>query len=99
MTELQKDIVTKLLLGYNIAGNRRYGYRLRSPEHMVCRKFSRKTFDSIKDVLRQHKGLFVVNKTKVRQLHGNSFFKKEYKAISKKIPALQEPGSSPEKFF
>jgi hypothetical protein len=81
MTELQKDTVTKLLMGYTIAASGKNGFRLRSPEAHPCRKISIKTFQKIKKVLRKQKGLFVVNKNKIRQLHGNTFIKKEYKSI------------------
>lgn len=87
MTQLQKEIIQKLLLGYNIAGNPRYGFRLRSPEQHVCRKFSYKTFFKIKNLLRKKGPVFLINKSKVRQLHGKSFAKTEYKNISKKLPA------------
>lgn len=94
MTQLQKEIIQKLLLGYNISGNTKYGFRLRSPEQHVCRKFSYKTFFKIKDILRKKGPVFLINKNKVRQLHGKTFTKTEYNKISKKIPA-----SKTEKFF
>jgi hypothetical protein len=97
MTELQKEIISKLLLGYNIAGNKTYGYRLRSPEHHVCRKFSYRTFHSFSKLLRKQKGVFFIDKNKVRQLHGRTFIKQQYLEISKKIPAAA--GLSPEKIF
>jgi hypothetical protein len=87
MTQLQKEIVEKLLLGYNIAGNAKYGFRLRSPEHHVCRKFSYKTFYRLKDLLRKKGPVFLINKNKVRQLHGKTFAKSEYNKLSKKSPA------------
>lgn len=87
MTQLQKDIIEKLLLGYNIAGNPKYGFRLRSPHQHVCRKFNYKTFLKIKDLLRKKGPVFLINKNKVRQLHGKTFVKTEYKKLSKKSPA------------
>lgn len=87
MTDLQKEIIQKLLLGYNIYGNPRYGFRLRSPELHPCRRFSYKTFLSIQNLLRKKGSVFLINKNKVRQLHGKSFAKQEYKNITKKIPA------------
>jgi hypothetical protein len=92
MTELQKEIISKLLLGYNIAGSKHYGYRLRSPEQLVCRKFSYRTLYSFKYLLTKRGGVFMINKNKVRQLHGKTWIKKQYKEISKKIPAVKEPG-------
>jgi hypothetical protein len=86
MTELQKFIISKLLLGYNIAGSASYGYRLRSPEQLVCRKFSRKTFRSFSKLLSKRGGVFMINKNKVRQLHGKSWVKQQYKSMAKKIP-------------
>jgi hypothetical protein len=56
MTDLQKFIVGRLLTGYNISGNSKYGYRLRSPEHLVCRKFSYKTFSGFNHLLSKRGG-------------------------------------------
>jgi hypothetical protein len=84
MTELQQDILSKLLLGYNIVGNEKYGYRLRTPDHQVSAKISYRTFYPLKKLLRKNKGLFVINKSKVRQLHGNCFTKKQYKSLTQK---------------
>ncbi len=86
MTDLQKEIVAKLLLGYNIAATGANGYRLRSPEQQVCKKVSVKTFQKLRKLLRKTGGVFVINKNKVRQLHGKSWIKKEYKLIQTKIP-------------
>lgn len=94
MTQLQKDIIQKLLLGYNIYGNSKYGFRLRSPEHHVCMKFGYKTFFKIRDLLRRQGSIFFINKNKVRQLHGKTFAKTQYKKISKKSSA-----AAAEKFF
>jgi hypothetical protein len=95
MTDLQKEIIQKLLLGYNIYGNPRYGFRLRDPQHRPCRRFSYKTFLSIEGLLRKKGPVFLINKNKVRQLHGKSFAKAEYKSLSKK----KLPAAAGEKFF
>lgn len=86
MTDLQKYIVGNLLNGYNITGNEKYGYRLRSPRGEVCRKFYGATFHTIKPLLRNRGGQFLINKTAVRKLHGRAWPKKRYKdLITKKI--------------
>lgn len=84
MTAKQKDIVRKLLVGYNIIGNSAYGFRLRDQGQNVVLKFNYKTFFRIKDLLRKQKDCFVINKSKVRQLHGRSFAKQLYKKHTKK---------------
>lgn len=79
MTPLQKDTVEKLLQGFTIANAYRNGYRLRTPQAHVVRKLNEQTFLILKPLLRRHKGLFVINKNAVRQLHGGSWIKKLYK--------------------
>jgi hypothetical protein len=80
MTNVQKDIINKLLQGFTIAGSVNYGYRLRSPEGHVHSKLNPRSFYRLKPILRKTKvGLFVANKSKIRQQHGNSFIKKEYR--------------------
>jgi hypothetical protein len=83
MTQLKKEIIEKLLLGYHIYGNTRYGFRLRDPEQRPCRRFSYKTFLSIQGLLRKKGPVYLINKNKVRQLHGRSFAKTQYKQLAK----------------
>lgn len=85
MTSLQKDTITKLLLGYTIAASGASGYRLRDPEANVCRKISVKTFQKLRALLRKKDGLFLVNKSEVRKLHGRTFIKTEYNSIRKSL--------------
>jgi hypothetical protein len=89
MTQLKKEIIEKLLLGYHIYGNTRYGFRLRDPQHRPCRRFSYKTFLSIQDLLRKKGSVFLINKNKVRQLHGKSFAKTLYKKVHKKASTTE----------
>lgn len=80
MTSLQKAIINNLLEGATIANCRSSGYRLRTQEGSVISKFYTPTFYSLKKYLRKEKsGLFVINKNEVRQLHGKSWIKREYK--------------------
>jgi hypothetical protein len=78
MTDLQKDTIEKLLLGYTIASSGRNGFRLRTQDAIVIRKINPQTFHSLKPLLRRNKDLFVINKNAVRQLHGNSWIKRTY---------------------
>jgi hypothetical protein len=87
MTAKQKDIIRKLLDGYTIVGNSAYGFRLRDQKKNVAIKFSYKTFFRIKHPLRKHKDCFLVDKNKMRQMHGSSFAKQLYKKQSKKSAA------------
>jgi len=82
MTDFQKDIIEKLLLGYNIASSGRSGFRLRSPQNSVAKKFSSATFDKIKKYLRKKDLVFVADKKMIRSLHGKSWVKKQYKKMS-----------------
>lgn len=80
MSPEQKYIIELLLEGYTIAGNREYGIRLRTPDCRVVRKINERTWDKLKDILRREKsGLIVIDKRKVRQLHGNCIVKRIYK--------------------
>lgn len=85
MTALQKAIVISLLEGGNIANAHKNGYRLRTAKHSVISKFMYPTFHALSDLLRKEKrGLYVIDKNKVRQLRGNAWAKKEYKKIATK---------------
>jgi len=82
MTSLQKAIVKNLLEGATIANCKSSGFRLRTHNGSVIAKFYSPTFYSLKKYLRKEKsGLFVINKNEVRQLHGKSWIKKEYKKL------------------
>jgi len=76
MTQSQKDIIVHLLAGGSIAS-----YRLRDRNNNPMMKVNPQTFYWLKsEVLRRMPGgFFIINKTKVRQLHGNSWIKKTYK--------------------
>jgi hypothetical protein len=82
MTTLQKEIITELLNGGNISGNKTYGYRLRTSNQVCVRKFHDRTLYRVKDVLRKSGSVYVINKSKVRQLHGSSWIKQHYKSIT-----------------
>lgn len=83
MTHLQKTIVQSLLDGCNIANCKSSGYRLRPAKNNVIAKFYSPTFYSLKKILRKEKsGLYVIDKNAVRQLHGKSWIKKEYKKFA-----------------
>lgn len=80
MTSQQKFIITKLLEGCTIFSAGPGKIRLRDPEGRPIGKVTYRTFYWLnRNLLRKQKGLFVINKTKVRQLHGNSFAKRLYK--------------------
>jgi hypothetical protein len=78
MTPLQKKIANLLIEGGSIVGNSKYGYRVRDAQHNVKYKFRFSTFYYFKDLLRPRKGMLVLNRTKVRQLHGNTYLKQLY---------------------
>lgn len=82
MTDLQKEIIRKLFAGGNIARNGQYGYRLRDEKQNAVASFGYKTFFRIKDLLRKKDKCFVIDKRKVRQLHGRHFAKKLYKRLA-----------------
>lgn len=81
MTPAQKNIVVVLLAGGSIAAN-----RLRDKNHNPVMKINPRTLYWLKrdvEILRRiDSGLFVVNKSRVRQLHGNYWIKKTYKEIN-----------------
>lgn len=96
MTKIQKDIIQKLLEGYNVYGNPSYGFRLRSPEMHAHLRFGIRTFYKIRPLLRKSNGVFLINKSKVRQLHGKTFTKRQYKAILKSKPIKCQPCTQPQ---
>ena len=79
MSPAQKFIAQKLLEGYYITPYGPHWYRLRSPEHVVVRKLSNKTFKGFKNLLRKKDTVWLINKNCVRQLHGSTFIKQQYK--------------------
>jgi hypothetical protein len=88
MTYLQRFILIRMLNGHNISGSGKYGYRLRSAEQLVVRKFYSKTFQDIKKYLRKHNDVWLINKNKIRQMHGRSLVKQHYtgtRIVEKKV--------------
>ncbi len=79
MTPLQKNIITVLLDGGTLAGNQKYGYRVRTATVQPVHKFGYRSFLSIRNLLRKKDGVYYINKNLVRQLHGSCFIKKTYK--------------------
>ena len=78
MTRLQKDTLLLLLKGGSISAGSN-GYRVRNSKHLVEWKIKSSSFFTIKYLLRKTKdGLFVMNKTEVRKLHGRNWVKVEY---------------------
>ena len=81
MTRLQKDTYLLLLKGGSISAGSN-GYRVRNAKHMVEWKISTPSFYALKHTLRKTKdGLFVIDKKSIRTLHGNNWYKKEYKKL------------------
>lgn len=82
MTNAQKNIILKLLQGHNITINSGQRYRVRDANHNPVQKLSPRTMRNIKHFLRQEKsGLLVIDKRKIRSLHGNSWVKQKYKEL------------------
>ena len=85
MTTNQKTIGKHLLQGANIACCYSSGYRLRTSNHSPIMSFHKDTFKVFKPLLRKEKsGLLVLNKNKVRQLHGAAWLKVEYNKMRTK---------------
>lgn len=80
MTATQKFVAEKLLQGCYLVPSPSNWYRLRTPEHIVVKKISEKTFATFKPLLRKRKNFFLLNKNIVRQLHGNHYIKQLYKS-------------------
>lgn len=79
MTRNQKFVAEKLFDGYYLVRYGPHWYRLRSPDHIVVRKISNRSFKVFRNVLREKKDRFFLNKSLVRQLHGNTYIKQLYK--------------------
>jgi hypothetical protein len=85
MTELQKKILSHLLLGASINGNAKYGYRLLDEKKNCLVRFHYNTFFKIKPYLRKVNANFVISKNYVRKLNGNCFAKKQYRLLNVKV--------------
>jgi hypothetical protein len=86
MTELQKKILSHLLLGASINGNAKYGYRLLDEKKNCLLRCGYNTFFKIKRYLRKKAdGNFVISKNYVRKLNGNCFAKKQYRSLNVKV--------------
>lgn len=81
MTDNEKYVFTVLLNGGSIANCHSSGFRVRdnnkNPVHKVHTAFLIKYMK----LMRKDKTVYVINKNKVRQLHGKSWIKKLYKSI------------------
>lgn len=87
MTSKQKDIIEHLLQGCTIASLGPSGIRLRTPSGSPIMKISPRSMWWIKrELMRRDRrtGLWVVDKRKVRSLHGNCFAKRIYKSQNQK---------------
>lgn len=83
MTQLQQNILAWLLTGGSIAGNDKYGFRLRDEKNNVIHKFSSRTFACIKEYTRREHGVFVANKKYIRSLSRRWWVKQEYLRLLK----------------
>ena len=84
MTRLQKDTLLLLLNGGSISAGSN-GFRVRNGQHLVELKIKSSSFYTLKYLLRKTKaGLFVINKTEVRKLHGKNWVYQEYNKILKR---------------
>lgn len=82
MTSLQKDTILLLLKGGSISAGSN-GFRVRDAQHLVVWKIKSSSFYTLKDLLRKTRdGLFVINKSEVRKLHGKNWVKREYVKLS-----------------
>jgi len=81
MTSTQKRIIELLLGGASIYNGMKSGIRLRDTAFNPLIKIHTRTWTWLRceKLVRKHKGLWVIDKRQVRDLHGNSFIKKEYK--------------------
>lgn len=79
MTPTQKFVAEKLIEGYYLVRSGPW-YRLRTSDHIVVRKISDKTFQQFKNLLRSKNQFFYLNKNLVRQLHGKTYLKQQYKS-------------------
>ena len=90
MTRLQKDTLLLLLNGGSISAGSN-GFRVRNGQHLVELKIKSSSFYTLKYLLRKTKdGLFVINKSEVRKLHGKNWVYQEYKKILKHNKVTEE---------
>ena len=97
MTQLQKDTILLLLKGGSISAGSN-GYRVRNSQHQVEWKINSSSFYTLKYLFRKTKnGLFVINKTEIRKLHGGNWVKVEYTKLlkSNKAMPIESKGESP----
>lgn len=81
---------TKMMLRVLIDGGcLSNGYRLLDQNRNVVAKISARTFRKHKHLFRKSGIVYLINKSKVRQQHGNSFIKKQYKKIQNGIRSNQ----------
>lgn len=78
ITQLQKDIVIELFKGGSIAAYGKF-YRLGDKKHSPVRTFYFNIWFRVKHILRKSGGMYVLDKNKVRKLHGKNWIKKYYK--------------------
>lgn len=79
MTPLQTTITEKLLSGHTIAALTPRYIRLRDASGNPVRNLACRTFYALKPLLRKKGDLFLIDRNKVRALHGNSNTKRLYK--------------------
>lgn len=92
MTHLQKQTLLLLLKGGSIAAGSN-GFRVRNSKHLVELKIKSSSFHTIKYLLRKTKdGLFVMNRTEVRKLHGKSWVKVQYQKQLKLEKSSEKTG-------
>lgn len=85
MTQSQKNIITQLLLGGEIAHLGPSGIRLKDSAGNPIAKLNAKTFRALRDIIKRNKKhAWVISKAAVIKLHGKTWVKKEYKRILKK---------------
>lgn len=75
MTEKTKWILQIMINGGCIS----FGYRVLDSDRNPITKISEKQFRKSKHLFRKSGIVYVINKSKVRQQHGNSFIKQLYK--------------------
>lgn len=85
-------IIEKLLQGCTI-GPAGGTFRLRDPEGRPILKVGCRTVDYLMkwDLIRRGKGLLLIDKRKVRQLHGNSFIKRRYRENARAAKTINTP--------
>ncbi len=88
MTDTQKRMLKIMLSGGCVSA----GYRLLDGSRNPVMKISASTFRKHKHLFRKSGIVYLINKTKVRQEHGNSFIKKQYKNLSDGIRS-NKPGA------